>query len=156
MDKKRILIGFEMMRSGDMRGSRLVRTINRQKDGRVHIKTLDMPDWRSKAKESDYVIDEDILRRLGEIFEKYNIADWRNLPEGITALDAATTTYAFLFDDNESNSANGCYNTETGGSRLRYSERISFDLNRDFPPEAYEALDEINCILDDCYKAGGE
>lgn len=101
MDKKRILIGFEMMRSGDMRGSRLVRTINRQKDGRVHIKTLDMPDWRS-------------------------------------------------------NSENGCYNTETGGSRLRYSERICFDLNRDFLPEAYEALDEINCILDDCCKVGGE
>ena len=38
MDKKRILIGFEMMRSGDMRGSRLVQ----QKTGQINTGSRDI------------------------------------------------------------------------------------------------------------------
>lgn len=137
------LTGFEMVRSGDMRGSKMLRMVERQSDGTVRLKTLDMPDWRSKAKEMDYVVDSDILSRLEDIFRRYNIGSWKNLPEGIMAMDAATTTFTFRFADVEEEARQG-----SSEPSLCLENWISFNSHQELPNEAFDAIDEIKTVLE--------
>lgn len=137
------LTGFEMVRSGDMRGSKMLRMVERQSDGTVRLKTLDMPDWRSKAKEMDYVVDSAILSRLEDIFRRYNIGSWKNLPEGIMAMDAATTTFTFRFADVEEEARQG-----SSEPSLCLENWISFNSHQELPNEAFDAIDEIKTVLE--------
>lgn len=137
------LVGFEMRRSGDMRGSKMLRTVEKQKDGTVHLRTLDMPDWRSKAREVDYVVGSDILSSLEDIFRRYNISAWKNLPEGIMAMDAAMTTFTFRFADVEEEARQG-----SAEPSLCLENWISFNSHQELPNEAFDAIDEIKTVLE--------
>lgn len=117
--------GFYMSRSGDMIGSKQSISIERSNDGRLYIKTMDAPDWRSTPKVREFEISEVVLSELDEIYHRFRIYEWEDLPKGPMMCDAATTSYTFHL-------GNGGYNS------------VSFYSDQELPEQGFEAIAQIS------------
>ncbi|MGN0610767.1 MAG: hypothetical protein ACI4JI_03190 [Ruminiclostridium sp.] len=115
--------------SGGMEGNSLSITL---KETELETATLEVVSSNGPDDEEtteNYTVSFDALEKIYQIFKKYEVTKWGELPTSeIQALDAPIVTI--------------CIET--------VDKTVSFDSTKEFPKDAYSIISEIRSVLDEC------
>lgn len=128
------LISYSDSYGGDMNGSHHVKTIKKIDDEKALVTTSDADWYDQDPITAEYYVPLSVITEIEKIYDTYGMYTYDNLPDNpIQVLDGGTSSYSFVYEDQES---------------------VSFSDYELIPAKGYEGLRKIDNILNEAIKSG--